>query len=196
LAALQHGEIKKVETAVVPVAPVAPADAKAVAALKNRGVVIIPVAQGNNYLMANFTTAAGITDKEVALLLPLKKQLVWLKLGGTPISDSALKTISQCTNLYALWLDHTAITDAGLNALQSLKNLQTLNLVGTAVTATGVLKLQALKNLKSLYLYQTKISPAAWPALLKAFPQTAVDTGGYSVPTLATDTTEVKRATR
>lgn len=194
LAALQHGELKKVETAVVPATPVAPADAAAVAALKERGVVIRPVAQNSNYLMANFTTASAITDKEVRLLLPLKKQLVWLKLSGTPVSDSTLHTIGQCTNLYQLWLDHTPVTDAGLKALQPLKDLQTLNLVGTAVTAKGVLQLQSLKQLKSLYLYQTRINSVGWPQLQKAFPQTAIDTGGYSVPTLATDTTEVKQA--
>jgi hypothetical protein len=194
LAALQHEEVKKIEVAVVPAEPIAPADAKAIGTLKDRGVLVLPVAQGSNYLMANFATATGITDKDIALLAPLKKQLVWLKLGGTAISDSALQVVGQCVNLYSLWLNHTAITDAGLKALQPLKNLQTLNLVGTAVTAKGLLQLQELKNLRSLYLYQTRISSTGWSAVKNAFPQAQIDTGGYSVPTLASDTTEVKQA--
>lgn len=194
LAALQHEELKKVDVAVIPTEPVSPPDAAAVAALKNKGVMVLPVAQGSNYLMVNFTMASGITDKEAALLAPLKKQLVWLKLGSTGISDSALQTIAQCTNLYTLWLDHTAITDKGVSRLQALKNLQMLNLVGTAVTVNGLLPLQSLKHLKRLYLYQTNINSVGWPQLQKAFPQTAIDTGGYSVPTLASDTTTVKQA--
>lgn len=194
LAALQHGEAKKVETAIVPAEPVAPADSKAVDTLRKRGVLVLPVARGSNYLMANFAPATGIGDSDLALLPPLKKQLVWLKLSGAPISDSALKAVGQCTNLYSLWLDRTAITDAGLDALQPLKNLQMLNLVGTSVTAMGVMRLQALKNLKSLYLYQAKVAGTGWADLQKAFPQTGIDTGGYNVPTLASDTTEVEPA--
>jgi mono/diheme cytochrome c family protein len=194
LAALQHAEVKKPELAVVPTEPVAPADAKAIGALRKKGVIVIPVAQNSNYLMANFSTVTGISDTDMTLLLPLKKQLVWLKLGGTTVSDSALNTIGQCTNLYSLWLNNTAITDAGLKALQSLKNLQTLNLVGTTVTANGVLQLQVLKNLKNLYLYQTKIDSTGMLAVKKVFSQVLIDTGGYTVPTLASDTTEVTTA--
>jgi mono/diheme cytochrome c family protein/uncharacterized membrane protein len=196
LAALQHGELKKLEMATTPAEPVAPADTSAVNALKRCGVMVVPVAQASNYLMANFTTASGIGDKEISLLLPLKKQLVWLKLGGTSISDSALQTIGQCTNLYSLSLDHTGVTDVGLKALQNLKNLQTLNLVGTAVTTNGVLQLQGLKSLKSLYLYRTGVNPSGWLLLRKAFPQALIDTGGYVVPTLESDTTEVQPAKR
>lgn len=194
LAALEHGESKKLDPAMLPAEPVAAGDAKAIAALKQKGVTVLPVAQGSNYLMVNFATATGIGDKDVVLLLPLKKQLVWLKLGNTAISDSALQAIGQCANLYSLSLNQTAITDAGLNALLPLKNLHTLNLVGTAVTANSVLQLHNLKSLKNLYVYQTRVKASDWPALKKAFPQTQIDTGGYTVPTLASDTTEVRAA--
>jgi mono/diheme cytochrome c family protein len=91
LVALQKGEIKKTVLPMMPDKPTAPADAKAVAALKEKGVMVLPVAQGSNYLMAHFTNASDVTDKDLSLLLPLKSQLVWLKLGNTKISDSALK---------------------------------------------------------------------------------------------------------
>ena len=194
LAALQKGEVKKTVLPVMPAKPVAPADAKAVAALKEKGVMVLPVAQGSNYLMAHFTTASDVTDKEITLLMPLKEQLVWLKLGNTKISDSALKAVGQCTNLHALWLDHTAITDQGLSALKTLKSLQTLNLVGTRVTTNGLLALQNLQQLKTLYLYQTEVNSTGWLSLKKAFPHTLIDTGGYAVPTLASDTVEVTAA--
>ena len=194
LAALEHAEVKKSTLALMLDAPVEQADAKAIAALQKRGVLVLPVAQNSHYLMVNFATAPSITNADVSLLLPLKKQLVQLKLTATKISDSALQVVAQCTNLYSLWLDHTAITDKGLGALQSLKNLQTLNLVGTNSTAAGVLQLQNLPQLKAIYLYKTKVPAAGWPALRNAFPHTLLDTGGYKVPTLATDTTTVAKA--
>jgi hypothetical protein len=194
LAALQHGEIKKMEVAQLPAEPVEAADAKAINALKEKGVLVLPVAQGSNYLMANFVTATGITDSDISLLLPLKKQLVALKLGNTVITDSAMLVIGQCTNLFSLWLNGTKITDAGLKNLQPLKHLQTLNLVGTGITAAGVLQLQNLKALRNIYLYQTGINASGFALLKKAFPQALLDTGGYTVPLLASDTTDVTPA--
>jgi Leucine-rich repeat (LRR) protein len=154
--------------------------------------VVLPVAQNTNYLMANFITARPLTNADMQLLLPLKKQLVWLKLGSTSIGDSALSTIGQCNNLVRLQLERTAITDAGLAGLKSLKELKYLNLVGTKVTAKGLEQLKDLKKLQGLYLYQTQVEKSEWATLQKMFPKTHIDSGGYQVPTLESDTTVLK----
>lgn len=107
----------------------------AILKLKQRGIVIVPVAQNSNYLLANFVTTDSVTDKDLDLLYPLKKQLVWLKLSGKKITDDGLVMISQLTNLTRLQLDNTRITDKGLGSLVSLNNLQYLNLVATNITA-------------------------------------------------------------
>lgn len=192
LAALQNGEQKIKHAPIIPEAPVEAADAKAVEALRSKGVVVMPVAQNSNYLLANFVTASAITDNDLKLLLPLKKQLLWLKLSNTKIGDEGLALIGQCSNLRLLQLSNTNISDKGLAALRSLTQLESLNLVGTNVTTSGVLQLKNLHKLQSLYLYQTKIDKAAYQTLKTAFPKTALDTGGYVVPTFASDTTEVK----
>jgi hypothetical protein len=70
--------------------------------------------------------------------------------------------------------------------------LQYLNLVGTSVSFNGLKQLRGLKELKTIYLYQTGIKGNEWTALQKIFPGVLIDTGGYHVPTLVTDTTEVK----
>ena len=176
----------------IPSTPVEKADDKAVQQLKNKGVIVLPVAQNSNYLMANFVTATAITDKDLSLLLPLKKQLVWLKCGDTKIGDSALSFIAQCTNLTFLQLDNTSVTDKGLQALSSLQQLQSLNLVGTNITANGLEALKNLKQLQSLYLYQTKINKEEWSALQKEFPKTLIDSGGYNVPLFPDDTVVLK----
>ena len=52
--------------------------------------------------------------------------------------------------------------------------------------------LKGLKNLRHVYLYQTGVTEADLPMLTKEFPATQFDLGNYNVPTLQTDTTEVK----
>jgi len=192
LLALQNEDVEiKIEHD-IPEQPIDKADEAAIQKLRETGAVVLPVAQNSNYLMANFITARKLSNADMQLLLPLKKQLVWLKLGGTLIGDSALATIGQCNTLVRLQLDNTAITDAGLGALKSLKDLKYLNLVGTKVTAKGLEQLKDLKKLQGLYLYQTQVDKAEWPSLQKMFPKTYIDSGGYQVPTLQSDTTVLK----
>jgi hypothetical protein len=192
LISLQIGHEEHKLPANIPSAPVEKADSVAIQKLKDKGVIVLPVAQNNNYLSANFVTATNITDKDFALLLPLKKQLVWLKCGDTKITDSALSFIAECTNITFLQLDNTSITDKGLQKLSSLQQLQSLNLVGTNITANGLQALKNLKQLQSLYLYQTKIKKEDWAQLQKEFPKTLLDSGGYNVPLFPDDTVVLK----
>jgi mono/diheme cytochrome c family protein len=176
----------------IPEATVEKADEEALKKLRALGVVVLPVAQNSNYLMANFITAQQASNADMQLLMPIRKQLIWLKLGGTNIGDSALAPISQCNKLMRLQLEHTAITDAGLASLKSLHDLRYLNLVGTKITANGLQQLKDLKKLQSIYLYHTNVGKSDWPLLQKLFPETHIDSGGYKVPILESDTTEVK----
>jgi hypothetical protein len=155
-------------------------------------VVVLPVAQNSNYLSVNFVSASKITDKDLQLLLPLKKQLIILKLSNAPVTNAAMPVIGNLAALRKLYLDHTNITDEGLVHLQKLQQLQYLNLVGTPVTINGLKALQPLKELKTIYLYQTRISSNDWGAVQKLFPGVQIDSGGYQVPILVSDTTEVK----
>jgi uncharacterized membrane protein len=192
LLALQNEPKKKLIVPDLPAKPVGKADEKAIEKLKDEDVVIEPVAQNTNYLYANFVTAGSFDDKEISLLLPLKKQVIELKLGNTMITDSALQIISQLKNLMRLQLDHTKISDKGLAYLKSLSNLHYLNLSGTSVTAAGVMQLKGLKNLQSIYLYQSAVKKSDWNELKKMFPKCLIDSGGYIVPLLPTDTIEVE----
>lgn len=178
-------------TADIPAATIKPAPAEAIQALKQRGVVVIPVAANSNYLSVNFVTVEKFTDGDIQLLEPIKEQLAWLKLSGQPVADSSLKSIGACKNLVRLFLDHTSITDAGMASLQSLQELKLLNCVGSAITAKGINELKGLKKLQQLYLFQTKISGQEFASLKSIFPTTKIDTGNYVVPTFESDTTIV-----
>ena len=90
LLALQNVQEKKIIVPDIPAKPVVKANDEAIKKLKDIGAVVDPVAQNTNYLSANFVTVTNPGDKEIQLLLPLKEQLIELKLGGASITDSAL----------------------------------------------------------------------------------------------------------
>jgi hypothetical protein len=193
LLALQSAGEERMAGSDIPDKPVEKADEASLQKLKEAGILILPVSQNTNYLLANFVTAPKNGDAEVRLLLPLKKQLVWLRLGSSAITDSSLEILAGFNNLRRLQLDHTQVTDKGLAKLKKLNELRYLNLVGTKVTAEGVLQLKELKKLESLYLYQTGVNESTREILKGGFPKTNIDYGGYTVPMLASDTAVLKK---
>lgn len=196
LIALQNDPKKNSKTTLIlPEETVAAADQKAIEVLRAKGIVVVPLAQNSNYLEVNFVAVTRVTDKDIELLLPLKKQLLSLKLNDAKIGDEAMSFIKECSRLRVLQLNKTAISDKGLAMLASLKELRTLSLVGTKVTADGLMVFKGLPDLETIYLFQTNVSKANWPQLKNFFPKTVLDTGGYHVPILQSDTTEyVKKA--
>lgn len=193
LLSLQKGDAPEAEDILsdVPEADVKKADEAVIKKLQASGVIVIPVAQNSNYLSVNFVTVTGAVDSLLGLLPSLSKQIVWLKLNHATINDAEMGVIAKLTALTRLQLSNTNITDKGLIKLQTLQLIQSLNLTGTKVTAQGVLQLKGLKNLKHLYLYQTSIGTGDWAALKQSFPKTQLDSGRYTVPTFASDTTFV-----
>lgn len=192
LKTLEHPEIKKEEVRDFPAEPVEKAADAAIQALRKRGIVVLPVSSESNYLTLNFVSTDRAVDKDLELVKPISKQLVGLKLGSTGITDQGLASIAGFSNLVKLQLDNTAITDAGLSNLSSLKNLRELNLVGTAVSAEGLMKLKQVASLRTIYLYKTQVVRSGWSELQKAFPLAKLDSGGYQVPILESDTTLAK----
>ncbi|HMI03648.1 MAG TPA: c-type cytochrome domain-containing protein [Pedobacter sp.] len=192
LLSFQTGAAKAAEAlSDVPAEEVTKADAALIAQLKQAGVVVIPVKGNSNYLSASFVTAKA-TPEVLKLLSGLKKQLVWLNMAGTGLDDNGLKMLSGLAALVRVNLSNTSVTDQGMASLKGLKHLQYINLVATKVTADGVEQLKELKELNSIYLYQTAVNKKDTERLKKLFHKVNLEFGGYIVPTLAKDTTEVK----
>ncbi|WP_449438924.1 c-type cytochrome domain-containing protein [Pedobacter steynii] len=192
LLSFQTGAAKKEnKLADIPEKEVGQADAAAVDKLKQAGVVVIPVLSSSNYLSASFVTAKA-SSEVLKLLEPLKKQLVWLNLANTALDDKGMLEVAKLDNLIRLNLSRTPVTDKGLALISKVNSLQYVNLVGTKVTATGVEQLKPLKGLNSIYLYQTAVAKDDEAKLKKVFVKVNLDFGGYVVPTLEKDTTEVK----
>lgn len=156
-------------------------DEELIATLTEQGVAITPVAVGSNLLQVNFVS---VPDEVPALLLALKpiaSNVVSLKI----LRAEAVNGINDFENLVSLNLSGSKINATTIDEITKCTLLTTLNLSGTNVTTDQVNKLKACKNLKSLNLYNTSVKSADLPGV-------QIEFGDYEVPTLATDTTEVK----
>ena len=189
------GDNEKAKPGFIPTKAVEKASVSSLIALQKQSVIVLPVEANSNYLMANFVSIPKVDAKTIALLTPIQKQLIDLKLGAVKLTESSLKVIGGCTELRKLSIQHSNISDSGMHYLRSLEELQFLNLVGTAVTADGLMQLKGLKHLNSIYIGNTAINKSDWPKLVVAFPKVKLDSGGYRVPGLETDTIIVKAKT-
>ncbi len=163
---------------------VAEADKKMVKDLQKSGVIITPIANGDHFLEVSFVNLAGKADELAPKLVSLEKQIVWLKLGFTNISDRQMSNISNLKNVVKLGLEHTNITDAGLKGIKNLKYLEYLNLYGTKVTDEGLKELASLKNLQNLYVWQTGVTEKGVLELKKKLPKLEVDFGWKETDTV------------
>ena len=177
----------------IPAEEVAAADEEALKALKDKGVLILPLGSETNYLSVSFVNARSITDRDLQLLLPLKKQLLWLNLARTNITDEGAKAIAQLTALRQLHVNYTKMSDEGIKHLTALAELNYLNLVGTKLTDKGLSYLSGMKKMKDIFVYQTDVTAKGLADFTTKLPDTHVDTGGYLLPQLASDTIVFKR---
>ena len=192
LLVLQNNNVNKVEVLSIPEKEVAPADEKAINALKNKGVTIVNVALNSNYLNANFITLSHTSDTIHDLIGDIKENLVWIKMPGMQFTDALSEAIAGCTSLTRLSINNARISDEQLSKLNSLNELQYLNLVNTKITLAGLLKLTNLKKLNQLYLGQTSITVEGLNKIKSVFPNVKVDFGNYQIEKLITDTQLVK----
>ena len=177
----------------MPATPIKPASAEAIKRLSGAGVLVLPISAGSNYLKVSFPADTIGRDALRALVL-VREQLVELKCSDLPVGDSMVVFAASCPHLVRLWLDHTKITGKDLGKLDTLAGLRYLNMTSTAVDESAVRALANAKKLREIYLYQTNVSKSAWPALQAAFPHTVLDSGGYHLVKLTTDTAIVRPA--
>ncbi len=107
-----------------------------------------------------------IGDEQITMLKDIK-DIVWLNLANTKITDAGLKHIANLP-LTKLHLEKTGIGDEGLKHLKTLKDLQYLNVYSTKVSDAGLEHLKGLKNLKKLYVWQSQVTPEGMDSLSKA----------------------------
>jgi uncharacterized membrane protein len=176
----------------IPEEAVSPANGSAVADLKKSGVIILPVAAESNYLSISFINKRSISQAELSLLSQMKLQAIWLDASRTAIGDKDLSIVGGLSSLRRLNLQNTAVSDEGLAAISSLRDLQYLNLAGTRISDKGIIHLSKLNRLRQLFLYQTDVTAAGIQDIKTALPDIEIDTGGYVLPRLLTDSVIVE----
>ena len=156
---------------------VPPADPKALAALRKAGVLAMPIAKNTNAIYVNASYAGkAFDDQKLQLLNPLAKQLLWLNLARTGVTDKGIESLSKLTLLNRLHLENTSITDSATPHLSKLTKLEYLNLYGTKVSDASVNNLAKLSKLSKVFLWQTKFTEKGAESLKKSF----VDEKKYS----------------
>ncbi|NLR59068.1 hypothetical protein HGH93_13215 [Chitinophaga polysaccharea] len=173
----------------IPEEKVAAASAQHVQALEAKGVKVLPVGSSSNYVTVDGVNAAGFSDADLQLLLPLKSQIVWLNLAGTAVTDQVFAVSGQLKHLTRLDLRNVGLKGKGIAALNACKDLRYLNLAGTTVGSDALAPLKDNKKLEQVFLYQTGVAAASVQQLQRSLPKLKIDTGGYRLPQLASDTT-------
>jgi uncharacterized membrane protein len=177
----------------VPADEVAAADPKILKQLNDNNILVVPVAQGSNYLMVNFVNARSSGDEILNVLTPLAEQVVWLNLERTKVTDEGMKTIARLSKLRTLYLNYTTVGDTGIQVLENLPALSYLNLVGTKVTDRSAAALGKMKQLDNLYVGSTTVSSQAIVDITKQNKNLDIDTGKYNLPLLPSDTVVHRR---
>jgi uncharacterized membrane protein len=152
--------------------------------LRDRGMVVLPLASGHPLLQINCQSLSDFSDMDGELFKGLEKNIASIRLSGTRISDKSLKWISGLPNLSKLYLDNTLITDEGIALLKNTTELRYLNLVGTSITEKGIRALSSLPLLKSVYLYQSEVKIEDMAEIQQRMPKVYFDLGGYKIDTL------------
>jgi mono/diheme cytochrome c family protein len=127
--------------------------------------VILPGERDLEYTGA--VAGAAFGDAELRKLEPVGKDLLWLDLSRTGVTDAGLGELARMPNLERLDLRGTAVGDEGLKALTSLDKLQTLSLYGTRVTDAGLPALGQLASLQRLYVGGTAVTEKGLEGLRK-----------------------------
>ena len=194
LNALEKSEVLETKRADIPDADVAKANETILESLRKNSVTVFEISEKSNWLSANFVNCIKWNTDIEKQMTSLKDQLIWLKIPGAQLQESSWKTIAGFTNLRRLSAEHSNIADQDLAQLNALKQLQYLNLVDTKITLKGLLQWKS-NNLASLYINKTGIGFQEYNTLKTNFPKAIIDTGGYHVPLIATDTQQLHPST-
>jgi uncharacterized membrane protein len=167
----------------IPAVSLAAPEPARVAAIRERGVDLRPIADGSPFLEARLTGRdPAADDARVESLAALAPHILWLALADSAITDAATTAIARMTNLTRLDVSRTAITDKGIAALAPLAQLESLNLYGTKVTDGAATALVALPRLRRVYLWETAVTAAGVERLRGAAPKLEIVLGDDAAP--------------
>ena len=129
--------------------------------LKIEASLIRPTAYKLLYL--GYSGATDTMLEKVAAATELES----LDLSGNPISDAGIKTLSGLRQLRYLSLDRTAISNASGASIGKLPLLEELDVTSTAITDEWVNEVSSAQHLVALWLAGTRVSDLSVPSLME-----------------------------
>jgi hypothetical protein len=149
------------ESATGPAGPDAAAIETAVTALRERQVLVMPVAQGSDDWELNASLIdPPFGDDDLARLDGLQPVLVWANFARSGLTDAGIGPLGDFGALTRLRLDNTAIGDGAVETLRRLPKLEVVNLYGSALTDAGLKELAAHPSLERIYCAASAVTPA------------------------------------
>lgn len=131
LASLRSGESNMDPSPSRRLPEVTPAPMEVISRLREKGVVVVPIAEGSNLLNVNLVNLDTLADSLLNDLGTIAPQLYWLKAEGPMVTDVLLEKIREAPHLRRLSLAHASISEKSRPLLKSIKSLEWINLYGT-----------------------------------------------------------------
>lgn len=159
--------------------PIPAADPAAIETIKKLGLIVLPIQEGSNGLSINFVNIKQFDNSILEALSNVKDQIISLRMSNQAIKDNDLLKLIPFKNLRYLQIEKSEITDEGMDAIAQFTSLEQLNVYGTNITDKGLNKLHLCKNLKVIYLWKTKTTNIGIEKLQKALPTLKIETGSF-----------------
>ncbi len=146
-------------TEATPAGPDTAAIEAAVTAIRERQILVMPIAQGSDDWEVNASLIdPPFGDDDLARLDGLQPVLVWANLARSALTDEGLAPLGDFGSLVRVRLDNTAIGDGAVDTLLRLPKLETVNLYGSALTDAGLARLAAHPSLTRIYCAGTAVT--------------------------------------
>ena len=138
--------------------------------IREKGILVIPIAQNTNAIYVNASyIGKKFDDEDLQLLEPIAEQIIWLNLAKTNVSDKGISLLRKFKLISRLHLENTPITDDSAEAISTLSNLKYLNLYGTKISDASIKHFKNLINLDKIFLWKTQMTPLGAKTLKKHF---------------------------
>ncbi len=132
-----------------------------VATLRERQVLVMPVAQNSNDWEVNASLIdPPFGDDDLPRLDGLQPVLVWANFARSGLTDAGLGPLAEFQSLTRLRLDNTELGDGSVEVLLGLPKLEMVNFYGSKLTDTGLAALAAHPSLTRIYCDDTEVTPA------------------------------------
>ncbi len=127
--------------------------------LQNMGVNIRVMLRKPVLLDVTIPAGTGVKVESMKKYLKaIAKNVIWLNLSGTGLTEDDLDFLPHMINLEKLRLDKNPIGDDIVKQLIGLHHLEVINLSETKISRGGLEKLNSMPNLKRVYSWRTQSS--------------------------------------